>query len=167
MMSFRKFARIAALAAPILVAGAPASADERADAAFLAPLLNRTLETERSGTEIGWRNPATGNAGSITVERTFYRGQQPCREYVRTTGTGAAKITIRGTGCRVGKERWALDEAAPAAASGIAAPAAAPATAAAGGSSAPTPSGEAKPEPPLPSRKPAALVFTMPPRSDL
>lgn len=167
MMSYGKFARIAALAAPILVAGAPASADERADAAFLAPLLNRTLETERSGTEVGWRNPATGNAGSITVERTFYRGQQPCRDYVRTTGTGPAKVTVRGTGCRVGKGRWALDEAKPAAASGTAAPAASPTTAAAGSSSAPTPSSEAKPEPPLPSRKPAALIFTMPPRSDL
>lgn len=158
MMSRWEFARIAAVAAPILVQGAPASADEQADAAYLAPLLNRTLEAERSGTEVAWRNPATGNGGSIKVERTFYRGQQPCRDYVRTTGTGASKVVVRGTGCRVGRAKWALDEAAPAAA---------PSAAAAGSSTAPPPSSEAKPEPPLPSRKPAALVFTMPPRSGL
>jgi surface antigen len=90
----------------------PAVAEEAADdLQHLRPLINQTLETEKSGVEIGWSNPATGHSGTLRVERTFYRDQQPCREYLRTVErAGAADLVTRGTGCRVGRGQWEIEE---------------------------------------------------------
>jgi surface antigen len=90
----------------------PALAQEAADdLEHLRPLINQTLETEKSGIEIGWSNPATGHSGTLRVERTFHRGQQPCREYLRTLERpGAAALVTRGIGCRVGRAQWEIKE---------------------------------------------------------
>src|SRR5919106_6625918 len=71
---------IAATAAPQEIA-AQADADEE----YVGPLVNQALETEKSGVEIPWSNPATGSSGMILIERTFYRDPRtPCRDYRRT-----------------------------------------------------------------------------------
>jgi surface antigen len=90
----------------------PALAQQAADdLQHLRPLINQTLETEKSGVEIGWSNPATGHSGTLRVERTFYRDQQPCREYLRTVERpGAAALAIRGVGCRVARAQWEIEE---------------------------------------------------------
>jgi surface antigen len=89
-----------------------AAADETADdLRHLRPLINETLETEQSGVEIGWSNPATGHSGTLSIERTFYRDQQPCREYLRTVERpGASALVTRGIGCRVGRSQWEIEE---------------------------------------------------------
>jgi surface antigen len=88
------------------------SADDPRDAAFLEPVLQRVLETARTDVEIPWRNPATGNGGSIVVERTFYREPRtPCRAFVRTVeSAGAAPQVTRGTGCRSSAGLWLIEE---------------------------------------------------------
>jgi surface antigen len=90
----------------------PAVAEEAADdLQHLRPLINQTLETEKSGVEIGWSNPATGHSGTLRVERTFYRDQQPCREYLRTVErAGASTLVTRGVGCRVGRAQWEIEK---------------------------------------------------------
>jgi surface antigen len=90
----------------------PALAQPTADdLQHLRPLINQTLETEKSGVEIGWSNPATGHSGTLRVERTFYRDQQPCREYLRTVERpGAPALALRGVGCRVARAQWEIDE---------------------------------------------------------
>lgn len=81
------------------------------DLQHLRPLINQTLETEKRGVEIGWSNPATGHSGTLRVERTFYRDQQPCREYLRTVERpGASALVTRGVGCRVGRAQWEIKE---------------------------------------------------------
>ena len=42
-----------------------------ADEDYVERLLNQALETEKSGVEIPWSNPATGSSGTILIERTF------------------------------------------------------------------------------------------------
>jgi surface antigen len=88
------------------------AADDPRDAAFLAPLLQRVLETTRTDLETSWRNPATGNGGTIVVERTFYREPEtPCRTYVRTLeARGTPPQVIKGTGCRDSTGLWVLEE---------------------------------------------------------
>jgi surface antigen len=90
----------------------PALAEEAADdLQHLRPLINQTLETEKSGVEIGWSNPETGHSGTLRVERTFYRDQRPCREYLRTIErAGASTLVTRGVGCRVGRAQWEIKE---------------------------------------------------------
>jgi hypothetical protein len=104
----------AAVLACILVAGAPQrlAAQADADEDYVGPLINQALETERTGVEIPWTNPATGSRGIIVIERTFYRDPRtPCRDYRRTIErAGARSVEIEGTGCRLGSGRWSLDE---------------------------------------------------------
>jgi hypothetical protein len=161
----------ATVAAPRDVA-AQAEADEE----YVGSLVNQALETEKSGVEIPWSNPATGSSGMIVIERTFYRDPRtPCRDYRRTLeGAGAPTVEIQGTGCRIHSGRWSLDEEDPRSVA---------ATARTGGArprepaEAPGPEPAAGPAPPscpaltavpVPCDKPPAVVdYTMPTRTEL
>jgi surface antigen len=173
--------RLVALALAVLctagVGGPPhVAAQADADDEYVGPLVNKALETEKSGVAIPWSNPATGSSGMITIERTFYRDPRtPCRDYRRTLErAGAPKVEIEGTGCRIGPGRWSLDEKKPAAAAaGPAAvarrppqPTATPPVEPAAG---PAPPGcPPVPAAPVPSAKPPAMVhYTMPLRTEL
>lgn len=91
------------------------AAQEDPDEAYVGPLINQALESQRTGVEVPWTNPATGSSGTIVVERTFYRDPRtPCRDYRRTVERGGgAPVQIEGTGCRIGSGRWSLDEEDP------------------------------------------------------
>ncbi|MGH6884667.1 MAG: RT0821/Lpp0805 family surface protein [Geminicoccales bacterium] len=91
------------------------AAQSDADEEYVGPLINQALESERTGVEVPWTNPATGSSGTIVVERTFYRDPRtPCRDYRRTIErTGGPTLAIEGTGCRIGPGRWSLDEEEP------------------------------------------------------
>lgn len=168
-------ALLAGLAA--LIAPPDGGAQTAADEAYVEPLLYQALETEKSGVEVPWSNPATGSSGTIVIERTFYRDPTtPCRDYRRTIEqAGASTLEIEGTGCRVAPGRWALDEADPTSLAATPAPAAGPN---------PPPDEPAAPEParveadppscpaleaaPVPCGKPPPVVdYTMPTRTSL
>jgi surface antigen len=160
-----------------MVVGAPHLVAQVADEDYVEPLLNKALETEKTGVELPWSNPATGSGGIIVIERTFYRDPRtPCRDYRRTVEqAGAAAVEIEGTGCRVGPNEWTLEEEEPASLAAAPAPAAGPA---------PAPDEPSAPEParteaappscptmsstPVPCGKPPAVVdYTMPTRTKL
>jgi surface antigen len=109
-------------------AGRDGVAQTAADEEYVEPILNQALETEKTGVELPWSNPATGSSGTIVIERTFYRDPgTPCRDYRRTLErAGAPILEIEGTGCRVGPNEWALDEVEPASLAATPAPAAGP-----------------------------------------
>jgi hypothetical protein len=106
-----RICRIAFPAIALLAAAPARAADDPRDLLVVMPALNDALENERSGKDITWSNVATGRAGAIRIERTFYRGHQPCREYTRTTSGNGPASEVRGTGCRVGKLNWSVEEA--------------------------------------------------------
>jgi hypothetical protein len=155
------------------------AAQADADEEYVGPLINQALETEKSGVEIPWSNPATGSSGMILIERTFYRDPRtPCRDYRRTLErVGAPTVEIQGTGCRIGSARWSLDEEEPRSL-GATAPGAGPgaprkpaATEPPGPEPAAGPAPPSCPAPaaaPVPCDKPPALVdYTMPTRTEL
>ena len=177
--------RLSALGLAVLwivaTAAAPdVAAQTDADEDYVGPLVNQALETEKSGVEIPWSNPATGSSGMILIERTFYRDPRtPCRDYRRTLErVGAPTIEIQGTGCRIGSGRWSLDEeeprsvaaAAPRAGTGTPRapePAEAPDAEPARAETAP-PSCPALGAAAVPCDKPAPVVdYTMPTRTEL
>lgn len=88
--------------------------DDHRDLPAVMQTVNSTLETQRSGIPVSWTNPATGNRGTVTVIRTFYRADgTPCREYKRTTERASGPpLEVTGTGCRAGAGFWRLDEKA-------------------------------------------------------
>jgi surface antigen len=154
-----------------LVPGSGWSADPR-DEAFLSPVLQRALETARTGVEVPWRNPATGNGGAIVVERTFYREPEtPCRAYARTlTVPGAPAEVTKGTGCRTDTGLWLVEEepvvAAPAL--GTTPPTAPPS----GPGRAPTTVAEGPTCPdtvlvPMPSARPPVFAYGLPAKAEL
>lgn len=115
----------AVLVGILTLAAAPdVAAQTAADEEYVEPLLNRALETEKTGVELPWSNPATGSSGTIAIERTFYQDPRtPCRDYRRTLErAGAPTLEIEGTGCRVGPSQWALDEEEPTALAATPAP---------------------------------------------
>jgi surface antigen len=171
----------AAVAALVLLPSLGQAADDPRDAAFLAPVLQRALETARTNVEVPWSNPATGSRGGIVVERTFYREPDtPCRAYLRTLETpGAALQVTRGTGCRDSSGLWLIEEE-PAGVAGAAGrappapdPAAFPPPAAGPETLAPETLAEVAPAcpdtvlVPMPAARPPALAYTMPSRAAL
>ena len=161
------------------VATQDAAAQADADEEYVGPLVNQALETEKSGVEIPWSNPATGSSGMILIERTFYRDPRtPCRDYRRTLErVGAPTVEIQGTGCRIGSARWSLDEEDPREV------AVTPPSAGTGKARPRKPAESPDPEPaagpaaqscpaqsaaPVPCGKPAAVVdYTMPTKTEL
>jgi surface antigen len=178
-----RVARAAILAAAVvgLVPRLGWAADDPRDAAFLEPILQRVLETTRTDVAVPWRNPATGNGGSIVIERTFYREpDMPCRSFARTVeSAGAAPQVMRGTGCRSSTGLWLIEEepasmagtprgTAPRGTAPVATPA--PGTAAVPPHEVEPAAGPTCPDTvlvPLPTERPPALAYTLPSRAEL
>ncbi|MDZ3837970.1 MAG: hypothetical protein U0S49_11410 [Rhodospirillales bacterium] len=178
-----------ALLLPARGAGGAVLSEDPGDQTYLTIAINEALETRKIDVEIALRNPDTGSQGTLVIERTYYREPStPCRDYRRVIERAGAPLSeVRGTGCRIGKAMWSLDEVmvtpsqrgsapggkrngAPATLSPPSAPAptakpGATGHAAAGGGSrapaAPPPAADAPPPaPPVPS-------YTLPSRADL
>ena len=90
-----------------------------ADQAYIARVVDRVLENQRSNVPVAWRHSETGSQGSVTVERTFYLDREtPCRDYVWTLEQAdGTEVSGRGTGCRRADGSWELDEEPPVVAS--------------------------------------------------
>lgn len=101
----------AVLATPALGRAAVLSEDP-GDQTYLTIAINEALETRKTEVEVALRNPDTGSHGILVIERTYYRDPTtPCRDYRRTIQRASAPPTeVRGTGCRIGKALWSLDE---------------------------------------------------------
>lgn len=115
---------IARLVASALVAGvlvfaaepprvsAAVLSEDPGDQTYLTIAINEALETRKTEVEVPLRNPDTGSHGMLVIERTYYRDPTtPCRDYRRSIErAGAPPREVRGTGCRIGKALWSLDE---------------------------------------------------------
>ena len=104
-------AMLAALLAPPVARGAVLSEDP-GDQTYLTIAINEALETRKTDVEIALRNPDTGSQGTLVIERTHYRDPTtPCRDYRRVVERAGSPLSeVRGTGCRIGKALWSLDE---------------------------------------------------------
>lgn len=105
-------ALLALLLAPP-AAGAAVLSEDPGDQTYLTIAINEALETRKTDVEIPLRNPDTGSQGTLVIERTYYRDPTtPCRDYRRVIERAGTPLSeVRGTGCRIGKALWSLDEA--------------------------------------------------------
>lgn len=67
---------------------------------------NIALEHTRTGHTTRWHNPDSGNSYAVKPTRTYYRGDQPCRDYTTTAIIGGKKETIYGRACRMADGTW-------------------------------------------------------------
>jgi hypothetical protein len=101
------------------VAVAQAQSLSPTDRSALDRALNQALEVAETGVATSWRSPDSGRGGTIVIERTFFRDvNAPCRSYEWTLQEGARTLRGEGTGCRIARENWRLQEETPRLATG-------------------------------------------------
>lgn len=103
---------VTVLGSALFFAGSVCASEDVRDSPVVTALVKQALEFERSGTDVPWSNPETGNGGVIRVERTYFlNADTPCRDYIRTSERqGGDRTVTKGTGCRMEDGRWLLDE---------------------------------------------------------
>jgi len=92
-----------------LVGGAVGNYLDQRDRELQQQATMRALETAPSGNSIPWRNPNTGNSGSVTPVKTYQEPNgQYCREYQQVITVGGEKQMAYGTACRMPDGSWKI-----------------------------------------------------------
>ncbi len=66
----------------------------------------RALENSPSGEPVKWYNPDNNAQYEVTPTRTYYRGEQPCREFTTVAVIDGKRETVYGTACRQSDGTW-------------------------------------------------------------
>ena len=82
---------------------------DRADQLALQQTLQQSLEKAPKGTVSSWRNPDSGNAGTVTPVSTVQRADGTyCREFQQTVTVGGHTEEAYGTACRQADGSWKI-----------------------------------------------------------
>ena len=96
------------------IAGAIVGADigkslDRADRLEMQRTTQGALEKSKSGRVSTWRNPDSGNSGTVTARPVFKNASgQYCREYQQTITVGGKTESAYGTACRQPDGSWKI-----------------------------------------------------------
>jgi|CXWL01.1.fsa_nt_gi surface antigen len=84
---------------------------DSADMAAYNNTSRHALEDARPGQTLPWKNPESGNYGSITPSNTYQNASgQYCREYTQTIVVAGKKQSGHGTACRESDGTWKIVE---------------------------------------------------------
>lgn len=84
---------------------------DNADMAAYNEASSRALETAPAGRSLPWKNPQTGNYGTVTPSGYYQNSNgQYCREYNQTIVVGGKKQSGHGTACREPDGSWKIIE---------------------------------------------------------
>lgn len=105
--------RLAAVGAGVLLGallgGSIGKSLDRADRLAMGRTTQHALEKQPSGVSSTWRNPDSGNYGSITPQPAYQNtAGQYCREYQQTVTVGGQKQNAYGTACRQPDGTWKI-----------------------------------------------------------
>jgi surface antigen len=82
---------------------------DRADQQHLSGANQRAFETARSGTAVTWRNPDSGNYGTVVPQPAYQTaGGDYCREFQQTIHVGGQSQQGYGTACRQPDGSWKI-----------------------------------------------------------
>ncbi len=92
-----------------LVGGAVGNALDQKDKEMASRAAYQAFEHAPSGQPSAWRNPDSGNSGSITPTRTYQEPSgQYCREYQQDIVVGGERQKSYGTACRQPDGTWKI-----------------------------------------------------------
>jgi surface antigen len=92
-----------------LLGGAIGHHLDNKDKQLAAEAAARAFETNRTGQPAAWKNPDSGNSGTITPTKTYQGGGgQYCREYRQEVVIGGEKQQAYGTACRQPDGSWQI-----------------------------------------------------------
>jgi surface antigen len=82
---------------------------DRADMTYYNQTSQQALETAQPGQALPWKNPQSGNYGTITPSN-YYQGSggQYCREYSQSISVGGQVSQGYGTACRQQDGTWQI-----------------------------------------------------------
>jgi len=84
---------------------------DNADRAAYNATSQRALETAPAGQTLPWKNPQTGNYGSVTPSNYYTNSAgKYCREYTQTINVGGRSQEGHGTACREPDGTWKIVE---------------------------------------------------------
>lgn len=91
-----------------LVGGQIGKTMDEYDKQMLEKSSRQALEYSPSGNSVEWRNPDSGNHGSITPTKTFKEHGRYCREYIQEVTIGGEKQKAYGKACRQPDGSWKI-----------------------------------------------------------
>jgi surface antigen len=92
-----------------LAGGALGSTLDARDRQISAQNSQNALETVPAGTTTTWKNPDSGNSGTLTPTRTYQNNSgQYCREFQQTITIGGQQEQSFGTACRQPDGSWRI-----------------------------------------------------------
>jgi surface antigen len=92
-----------------LLGGAIGHRLDNKDKEMAAQAAANAFESNRTGQPAAWKNPDSGNSGSITPTKTYQSGSgQYCREYRQDVVIGGEKQQAYGTACRQPDGSWKI-----------------------------------------------------------
>lgn len=84
---------------------------DKADMSYYNQTSQRALETAQPGQTLPWKNPQSGNSGSITPSNYYQNASgEYCREYTQTIVVGGKNQQGHGTACRQPDGSWKIIE---------------------------------------------------------
>lgn len=84
---------------------------DRADMAYYNQASQHALETAQPGQSLPWRNPQSGNSGTITPSNYYQASSgQYCREYTQSINVGGQISQGYGTACRQPDGTWQISQ---------------------------------------------------------
>jgi surface antigen len=91
------------------IGGAAGNRMDAADRREASLAAHQSLESAPAGTTTGWRNPDSGNSGTITPTRTYQaQNGEYCREYRQTVIIDNETQMADGTACRQPDGKWRI-----------------------------------------------------------
>ncbi len=79
------------------------------DKQMASAAAQRAFESNQSGQPSVWRNPDSGNSGSVTPTKTYQLANgQYCRQYEQTIVVGGERQKAYGTACRQPDGTWSI-----------------------------------------------------------
>lgn len=92
-----------------LLGGAIGDRLDAADRRQAQQTAQHALETAPAGTQVAWRNPDSGNFGTVTPTKTYQQADgQYCREYQQTITIDGQPHQAYGTACRQPDGNWKI-----------------------------------------------------------
>jgi len=93
----------------MLIGGLIGNRLDARDKRMASEAAQRAFESNRAGQATVWRNPDSGNSGTITPTRTTQLANgQYCREYKQTIVVGGEQNQAYGTACRQPDGTWKI-----------------------------------------------------------
>jgi surface antigen len=81
---------------------------DKADQLAMDRSMLAALDTKKIGKPVTWKNPKTGNRGTVTTTNETVTAEGYCREYQQTVTVGGKEEQAYGTACRQPDGSWKI-----------------------------------------------------------